>query len=178
VASSARQPAREPVPPFRELYEQELDRVWRVLRGFGVPDAALDDAIQDVFLIVHRRLPEFRGEASITTWIYTIARRVADKHRTRARRDPAELVDDVPDERTLDAIDRADAARWVQRFLDTLDEEHRDVFALAELEEMAAADIALVLEIKVTTVNSRLRAARARFEAAVARAAARERRDP
>jgi RNA polymerase sigma-70 factor (ECF subfamily) len=178
VASSARQPARETVPPLAELYEQHFARVWRVLRRFGVPEAALDDATQDVFLVVHRRLEEFHGYSSIATWMYAIARRVADKHRTRARRAPAdELVEDIPDTASLEALDRAEAARWVHRFLDGLDADHRDVFALAELEEMPAPEIAAVLEIKVNTVYSRLRAARARFHAAVARLAARQRRE-
>lgn len=48
--------------------------MWRVLRALGVPDAQLEDAVQDVFVVVHRRLSEWQGRAAITTWLFAIWR--------------------------------------------------------------------------------------------------------
>ena len=62
----------------------------RQLRGLAAagPSAALDDATQEVFLVVHRRLGEFEGRAAVTTWLFGIARRVA--HVLPRRGDAAE----------------------------------------------------------------------------------------
>ena len=62
---------------FRGVYTEHFPFVWRCLRGLGVAEAALDDVAQEVFLIVHRRLAEFRGDASLRTWLYAIVRNVA-----------------------------------------------------------------------------------------------------
>ena len=57
-----------PLPSFDEVYEAHFAFVWRVLRTFGVPDTALEDAAQDVFVVVHRRLFEFEGRAVSETY--------------------------------------------------------------------------------------------------------------
>ena len=75
------------VPPsFDEVYAAHFGFVWRVLRTFGVPAASLEDAAQDVFVVVHRRLPEFEGRAAITTWLFAIVLGVARNHRRSQRR--------------------------------------------------------------------------------------------
>ena len=75
------------MPSFDQIYAQHFAFVWRVLRTFGVAEAALEDAAQDVFVVVHRRLPEFEGRSAITTWLFAIARRVAGSHRRRVTRE-------------------------------------------------------------------------------------------
>src|SRR5512142_2005157 len=70
-----------PVPPFDRVYEEHFDLVWRALRRHGVRPPELDDAIQEVFVVVHDRLPTFEGRSTLRTWIYGIARRVARDHR-------------------------------------------------------------------------------------------------
>ena len=62
---------------FEEVYAQHVRFVWRTVRSFGVAEAQLEDAVQDVFVVVHRRLREWEGRAAITTWLFAIARRVA-----------------------------------------------------------------------------------------------------
>src|SRR3954464_2285619 len=87
-------PSAEPQAPVLDLatvYEAHFRYVWRCLRSLGVRDAQLDDALQDVFLVVQRRLPSFDGGAELRTWLYAIGLRVARKYRDRARRDPASL---------------------------------------------------------------------------------------
>src|SRR4051794_29013852 len=69
---------------FDAIYEAEFEYVYRVLtRLVGASEA--EDLVQEVFLVVHRRLPEYRGDARITTWLFRIAYRVAGAHVRRER---------------------------------------------------------------------------------------------
>lgn len=158
------------VPSFDDVYAAHFAFVWRVLRTFGVPEAGLEDAAQDVFVVVHRRLPEFEGRAAITTWLFAIARRVAGAHRRKHKdgdrtetleHDPAGPAD------TFAALSRAQAAATVMSILDTMDEDKRMVFALVELEGLSVPEVARMLDINLNTAYSRLRLARHAFELAV-----------
>lgn len=159
-----------------EVYERHAAMVFRALRALGVPPASLDDAVQDVFLVVHRRLGEFEGRAALTTWLFAIARRVAADHRRRVPRgtQPLSAVVEVADAGAdpARAAQTAEAARAVLAILDTLDAEQREVFVLMELEQLAAPAVAEIVGAPLNTVYSRLRLARARFEQALARRAA------
>jgi RNA polymerase sigma-70 factor (ECF subfamily) len=159
------------VPSFDEVYADHVAFVWRTLRSFGVADAQLEDAVQDVFVVVHRRLPEWEGRAAITTWLFAIARRVASATRRRAgntsaRTEPLD-VEPAGTADTFAAMSRAQAAATVMAILDTLEESQRIVFALVELEQMSVPDVARMLDHNLNTTYSRLRLARAAFEQAV-----------
>jgi RNA polymerase sigma-70 factor (ECF subfamily) len=158
-----------PVPlSFDDVYTAHFAYVWRILRTFGVPEAALEDAAQDVFVVVHRRLPEFEGRAAITTWLFAIARRVAGAHRRKVDGRTEPLADEPAGTNdTFAAFSRAQAAATVMAILDTLDEDKRIVFALVELEQLSVPEIAKMLDINLNTAYSRLRLARAAFEQAV-----------
>ena len=69
-----------------QIYEQFFGFVWRNLRRLGVPDAALDDATQDVFVVVFRQWEGFEGRSSVQTWLFGIVLRVARDHRKVAQR--------------------------------------------------------------------------------------------
>jgi RNA polymerase sigma-70 factor (ECF subfamily) len=170
---------------FEAIYDEHLAFVWRSLRRLGVRDAALDDAVQDVFLVVHRRLPEFEGRSSIKTWLFGIVLRVSRTCRRTARRkspeaeapggpeDPEGLADargHGPDE----LAEKSEAVRTLYELLDELGEDKREVFVLAELEQMTAPEISEALGANLNSVYSRLRAARRDFEQAVARRRARD----
>ena len=161
----------EAVPSFDEVYSAHFTFVWRVLRTFGVAEAGLEDAAQDVFIVVHRRLPEFEGRAAITTWLFAIARRVAGTHRRRGGRDIArtEPLADEPagTADTFAALSRAQAVTTVMAILDTIDDDKRIVFALVELEQLSVPEVAKLLDLNLNTAYSRLRLARQAFEARV-----------
>lgn len=165
---------------FETLYDQYFAFVWRNLRRLGVGEAAVADAAQDVFLVVHRRLSEFEGRSTARTWLFGIVLRVARDHRRRLlRKEPGQPLDEkLADVRPtpFDDAARTEAARLLEGLLDELDDEQRAVFVLAELEQMTAPEIAQVLSVKLNTVYSRLRLARAAFEKAAARARGDERR--
>lgn len=156
---------------FDEVYEAHFAFVWRVLRTFGVPEAGLEDAAQDVFVVVHRRLAEFEGRAAITTWLFAIARRVAGTHRRRAGRDtrtePIADDDFAATTDTFAALSRAQAVATVLAILDTMDEDKRMVFALVELEQLSVPEVAKLLDLNLNTTYSRLRIARQHFETRV-----------
>jgi len=160
---------------FPELYQQHFDFVWRVLRGYGVAPALLEDAAQDVFVVVHRRLPDFKPNATHRTWIFGIAVRVAKDYRRRAQRKGGlvPLEDDLADPTGGDpfhAAARGQAIRMIDAYLETLDEPRRDVFILSELEQMTAPEIAATLNTNLNTVYSRIRSVRKAFAESVARA--------
>jgi RNA polymerase sigma-70 factor, ECF subfamily len=161
-------------PTFEAAYEEHFEFVWRSLRALGLEGAALEDAVQDVFLIVHRKLRGFGSRSALTTWLYGIVRRVAYNHRRRGDRKerplaplPPTLVATAPapDEQAADR----EALRLVQEFLSSLDPHHREVFVLCELEQLPAPEVAELVGAKLNTVYSRLRAAREAFRKALAK---------
>jgi RNA polymerase sigma-70 factor (ECF subfamily) len=162
------------------LYEEYFDFVWRSLRRLGVPLAAVDDATQDVFVVVYRRLSEFEGRSSLRTWLFSIAINIASHYRrARARQRYQELDEELVDPTQVGQEEQAlahEAAGLVYTLLDSLDDERRAVFVLAYFEQMPAREIAQALGIPINTVYSRLRLARRDFEAALRRHGARERR--
>lgn len=156
---------------FDDLYEEHVDFVWRSLRCLGIREAGLEDAVQDVFVVVHRRLADFQARSAVRTWLFGIVLRVARDHRRRERRKGGlspldfEIEDSAPGPHEEAA--RAEALRALAQALDVLDEDKRAVLVLAELEQMSAPEIAAALGVNVNTVYSRLRAARRAFEAAL-----------
>lgn len=159
--TSLSSPADEPAARVAALFDAHCGFVCRVLRHHGVHEAALDDAVQDVFVTAHRRWSSFEGRSSARSWLYGIARRIAFRYRrsadARARRFVAE--DDAPAEGIDEPFARAHAAHSLAALLHELDVDKRTVFVLAEVEGMTAPEVAEALGIPLGTVYSRLRAA-------------------
>ncbi len=159
------------------LVEEHADFVWRSLRRLGVPEAAVDDGVQQVFLVAAQKLDRIeRGRER--AFLFSVAMNVAaHARRTLARR--REVLEDV----ALDVVDprpTADVQLDAHRARALLDEvleamplDLRTVFVLVELEEMTMAEIADVLDLAQGTVASRLRRAREEFHAAARRVRAR-----
>ena len=161
------------------VYREQFRAVWRLLRRLGVAEAQLDDATQDVFLVVQRRLGEFDGAVPVRAWVFAIGVRVASEYRRRATRWRAEPLGE---ERACAAPGPArltefqESLRLLHEVLAELDDERREAFVLSELEQLSAPEIASVLGVNLNTIYSRLRSARQRFEAALARRRAASRR--
>jgi RNA polymerase sigma-70 factor (ECF subfamily) len=169
---------------FKDFYNAHVEFVWRGARRLGVDDAAVDDVVQHVFLVAHRRFPEFRlddfpgGRGSVKAWVFAILARVVREYRRSTRRKSPHVNLPYTDPETLadarlngphEALAKVEAARLVQRLLEELDHDKREVFVLAELEELTAVEIANALGLNSSTVSSRLRAARREFERAAER---------
>ena len=166
---------------FEAIYEAQAEFVWRSIRRLGVDVSAADDVLQQVFLVVLRRLPEFSGASSMRTWLFGILVRVVHEHwRTLRRKSPhlrngeateedlARVPDAAVDANPEQALSRAEASRVISELLLVLDEDKRAVFVLAELEQMTAVEIGQALGMDERAVYSRLRAARTDFERAAA----------
>lgn len=161
------------------VYRAHHAFVWRTVRHLGVDPDRIDDAVQDTFLVVHRRLGEFEGRAALRTWLFEIARRVAGRYRrTAAREAPrrCEVPELTTGERPDEDLARAEAAEILQEFLDELDRDKSVVFIMAELEQRRAPEIAEALALNLNTVYARLRAARQLLDRKIQRLQARERR--
>jgi RNA polymerase sigma-70 factor, ECF subfamily len=164
----------EPTRPLslESLYREHFKAVWRVLRRLGVPPAQIDDAAQDVFLVVHRKLDGVDPGSRVRSWIFAVAVRVAHEYRRRAGRQRAEpfeddLVDAAPGPARQSEL--REAIRLLEALLAELDDKKRVVFVLSELEQLTVPEIAEVLGVNLNTVYSRLRSAKRRFDAALAR---------
>lgn len=158
---------------LRAAFREHHDFVWRSLAHLGVVTQWVDDAVQDVFVIAHRRRDAFDGRAPVRHWLYGIARNVALKYRERharaATRESELSHSPVADAGAVDvALSRSEAASFVERFLETLDPDQRTVFVLGDVEGHSAVEIAALVGCNLNTVYSRLRLARRRFEQAVA----------
>jgi len=166
-------------PTVGEIYAEHAKFVWRNLRRLGVPATGIEDAVQDVFLVIHRQLPEFAGRSSLRTWIFGIVLRVASRQRERLRNNqqrytsmPGEALDVITanEQGPLDLLIERQAADLVYGVLDEMDEEKRTILVMVELEQMSVVEAAEVLEIKLNTAYTRLRLARIALEANLKRA--------
>lgn len=162
------------------IHEAHADFVWASLQRMGVRDADLDDLMQEVFLVVHRKLPTFDGSSRVTTWLFGIALRVAAAHRRRAYNRRERTSAEPPDRGATDprdgpegAAEAAEARAELGEILDGMDLEKRVVFVMFEIEELDCEAIAQALEIPIGTVHSRLHSARKDFQSALGRRAAR-----
>jgi RNA polymerase sigma-70 factor (ECF subfamily) len=165
AASESQRPGLPSPLDFDSVYTQHFDFACRSLQLLGVSPDAVEDAAQDVFSVVSRRLEEFAGISSIKTWIFAIVQRVAANQRRRRRRKQRPLE---PFCESLEAggpspeanAEAAEAARLVQAFCESLDEDRRALLVLALLEGVPAREIAAAHGIPVFTVYSRIRAVR------------------
>lgn len=165
--------------PLTQIVRDHGPYVWRVLRRLGVAEADADDVCQEVFLVVHRKLTEFEQRSALRTWIYGIAVRTASDYRKRAHRRHEVTTSELPDVPTpADDPHRTLQLRQARSLLDelvaALDDDKRAVFVLFEIEQLAMQEVAEALGCPLQTAYSRLHAARAQLQAAVARHRAQE----
>jgi RNA polymerase sigma-70 factor (ECF subfamily) len=157
---------------LEEIYRVHAHRVGRWVANLGGPAIDVEDSVHDVFLIVQRRLPEFRGDAQITTWLYQITARVVKaarrRERVRALLSRVHLVD-LAGQRpgssstAIDELERRQARQIVHTVLDQLPEKYRALLVLFELEEMSGEEIAALTGLTLSTVFVRLHRARKLF---------------
>jgi RNA polymerase sigma-70 factor, ECF subfamily len=168
---------------FEDVYETHVEFVFRNAQRLGVADGALDDVVQQVFLVVHRRLAEVAGDAPIKAWVFGILAHVVRDYRRALRRksphsalpsiDPATLAEPAG-RGPFDALARSEALEVVASLLQELSDEKREIFVLSELEQLTAQEISELIGVNASTVYSRLRAARQDFERAVERSRLRD----
>ena len=160
-----------PSQQIADIFAQHADFVWRSLRRLGVQTADVDDAVQEVFLVVYRRAADYEDRGLVRAWLFSISRQVASHyHRAASRTENRHrrFVADASSPDLEDLMARREAGRLVTAFLEELDEPQRMVFYLSDIEGMTAPEIAAALGANLNTVYGRLRLARKRFERACA----------
>jgi RNA polymerase sigma-70 factor (ECF subfamily) len=168
-ASAAVQAAEMP-PTFEQLFHDEAAYVGRTLRYLGVGEGHLEDACQEVFVVIHRQLGQLR-KGSARAWVRQICVRVASNHRRSLRRRPEDLVAEPPEVAVAATqhgeAERLDARRRLLGALDALPEDQRAVFVLYEIDELTMPEIAEATGCALQTAYSRLYAARTKVQAAM-----------
>jgi len=153
-----------------DAYRQHFAFVHALVGRLGVPAASVDDVVQEVFLVLHRRRAEFRGDSSVRTWLHGItahtARRHRDAQRLRAERTAALLEPPGPPLPDAQLAQRR-ALQTLDHLLDQLPDDQREVFVLTEIAGCSAPEIAAALGMNLNTVYSRLRLARERMQRAL-----------
>jgi len=172
-------PAAEPEEPtrapsrqeFEALYRAHFNFVWRTLRRLGVPEPSLDDAAQEVFVVVHRRFADLTPGTSPKAWLYAISQRVASDQRRTVRRkgNLLPLHDELStrERNPLESAIQSQANDLVLAFLESLDPDRRTVFILVELEQMSAPEVARIANANLNTIYYRISSARKAFIAFV-----------
>jgi RNA polymerase sigma-70 factor (ECF subfamily) len=173
-SSDPNAPVADAPAPFDldEVYRAHAARVARWVGHLGGPTADVDDLVHEIFLVADRRLPDFRGDAKVTTWLYRITERVVRGRRRneRIRRWLAQVrLTDVqralaPTQLTpIEELERQRDVETVYRILDRLPEKYREVLILFELEGASGEEIAALTGRKLATVWVHLHRARTRF---------------
>jgi RNA polymerase sigma-70 factor (ECF subfamily) len=156
------------------LFRAHAGFVASFLRRLGFGSADVDDLVQEVFLVAHRKGGFAAGSANPKAWLAAIARRIASTSRRsqrRRREDPGVELEGMHNAHADAAreLEGRAALRRVQQALDTLALDDRATFVLHELEGLSCNEIAAAFEIPVGTTYSRLHHARKRFIEAHAR---------
>jgi RNA polymerase sigma-70 factor (ECF subfamily) len=155
-------------PSFDQLYDEHFDFTWRVLRYLGLRGSAVDDAAQELWLVVHRRLNEFEARSDVHTWLFGIARNVVRNHRRGLIR--RGLNEDLSDELRASSPDpealhsARETYNSVLAFLDALSDQDRAIFTCNLVECWSAAETATAAGVEVGIVYQRVRVLRRRFK--------------
>lgn len=175
AANGTPQP-HDSVPTPAEIYRDFAPRIYNLARRMLGNENDAQDVTQEVFVQVMRKLPSFRGEAAFPTWLYRVAvnaalafrrkRAVREEHRLQssiedfcehgARLTPVRHWVHEPEQPVLDR----ETHELIEEAIASLPEGYRDVFVLADVEELSNAEIAQMLDISLAAVKSRLHRAR------------------
>ncbi len=164
---------------FEELMRIHGGTVYNIAFRMMGNHAEAEDLSQEIFITVFKRIDSFRGDSSLSTWLYRVAinhckNRIKYMQR-RHDQDRKEYQDSRPavasgSKATAGAFDRPDEVveakqteQMIQRALETLDEDHRTILVLREIECMSYEQIGEIMKLEAGTVKSKLHRARATF---------------
>lgn len=157
---------------FGALVEQYRDNVYRLAYRMCGNAHDADEAAQEAFVAAWRALPNFRGEAKFSTWLYRLTTNAAidlmrreKRHRTASEEDVPELADET--DSPQQQVERTEQRETVQKALSSLSEEYREVLLLRYMQELDYTEIAEALSLPAGTVKSRLNRAKAALKKAL-----------
>ena len=165
VAAEPQLERATPAQVMANAYRQHQRYVWRTLRYLGVRYADADDAVQQVFLVVHRRADEYVSMKSKRGWLASVSKFVSCNYHRGIRREKAReqwfTREPLPDVEEL--VARREARRMLGKFLSSLRKPERSTFYLTYFAGLSGNEIAARLRMNPNTVRTRLRFARLRF---------------
>lgn len=165
---------------FENVFQEYQRSIYNYLLRMTQNQAEAEDLTQETFIRVHRGLPSFRGDSSLSTWIYRIATNTSFDHFRRASTRQAksavvleETQDDwemIPDRKAPSPellTDQSEMSACVQRFIRDLPPNYRAAIILHDLQGLKNREIAEVLEVSLDTVKVRLHRARKKLRVAL-----------
>jgi RNA polymerase sigma-70 factor (ECF subfamily) len=141
------------------VYRTNVRFAWRLVANMGVRPDDIADVVQEVFVVVHRRLGTVTLRSSLRAWIYGICVRCCANYRRRAVTRRERLVSEPP-ETVANDDERLSARLDLKRALQLLDNQQRAIFLLYEVEGLSMSEVAEALSTPLSTAYSRLHAAR------------------
>lgn len=168
---------------FELLMRRYNRRLYRTARSILKDDAEAEDALQEAYLLIHRGIGQFRGEAGLSTWLTRIVANEAIGRSRKSRRRAeiiqldgeteweaaGEAMNDAIPEQPEQAALRAEARRLLERKIDDLPDSFRTVFMLRALEELTVDETAQCLGIPEATVRTRFFRARSMLRESLSR---------
>jgi RNA polymerase sigma-70 factor (ECF subfamily) len=176
LAARESEPDTAPTPrvdklSFEQVYHQHSVFVWKSALRLGVPASNAEDVLQEVFIVVQRRLAEFDGRSAVRSWIFGILLNMVRRYRRGFQRKDARCVSlDLHPDGALgglspsDQAEHAERVRLLEKLLGMLDDDKRTLLVLSEIEGWTLREIAEHLGSNTNTVHSRLRVAKRAFE--------------
>lgn len=159
------------MPTFDQLFHENIHYVGRTLRYLGVAEASVEDACQEVFVILHRRLKDYQEVGTLRAWVRQVCVLVAHNQRRTVRRRREDVRGDLPEPSALPEqqrdVELGQLRERLRAVLDELPAQQRDVFVLFEIEGLTMVEVAATLSCPLQTAYSRLHSARARVRAQV-----------
>jgi RNA polymerase sigma factor (sigma-70 family) len=154
---------------FSAIYRGQHALVRRIARRAGIAPAELDDAVQDVFVVVYRRWHELDNPQELKAWICKVAARTSHNYRRARRRYEKRFAEPAVSGEGLAVCERrspeetcenSERLRWLTQALVQLDARLRQALVLTELERLSAREASELTGLSPNTLSSRLRAAR------------------
>lgn len=161
---------------FDQLYREHVDRIFRFAHRLCGEEHDAKDLVQETFLNAYRGLKDFRGEASITTWLYTIAANVSVRMRRRRKGEPErelsieEFVPTSEGEFQLQlpakglspqqTMENKELRRALSKAIQKLPKKYRLVLVLRDMEGLSAKEVGSIMKLNERAVKSRLHRAR------------------
>jgi RNA polymerase sigma-70 factor (ECF subfamily) len=148
---------------IERMIRERADFAARTLRMFGLSGADTDDGLQEVFMVLARRLDDIRPEAE-KAFVFRVAQHTALRMRESRSRRRENVVEEPPERGHTSTpeviLDNREALQLMRTIVTALPDNLREIFVLFELEETSSYDIAGMLDIPRGTVVSRLKRAR------------------
>jgi RNA polymerase sigma-70 factor (ECF subfamily) len=161
---------------FDQLYREHADRIFRFAQRLCGQEDDAKDLVQDTFLNAYRGLHDFRGEASVTTWLYTIAANACTRMRRKRKGEPQrelsleEFIPTSEGEFRLQiqanglspqqALENKQLRRALQQAIQKLPRKYRLVLVLRDMEGLTAKEVGSIMRLNERAVKSRLHRAR------------------